>query len=84
MEITKEVKHRIFVLNDYAVVKREETFIKEGTRIVSREIVDKTYNPDSNLPSSDSKLKLICDIHFKDTIKNTWMKLDDSEKNNYR
>tara|TARA_R100001443_G_scaffold32573_1_gene46655 strand:+ start:435 stop:689 length:255 start_codon:yes stop_codon:yes gene_type:complete len=84
LEITKEVKHGIFVLNDYAVVKREVTFIKEGTKIVSREIVNKTYNPDSDLPLSESKLKLICDIHFTDTIKNTWMKLDDSEKNNYR
>ncbi len=84
MEITKELKHAIFVLNDYAVVKREVTLIKEDSRIVSRKNNDKTYNPDSDLPLSDSKLKLICDIHFTDTIKNTWMKLDDSEKNNYR
>tara|TARA_Y100000741_G_C17832860_1_gene387205 strand:+ start:121 stop:375 length:255 start_codon:yes stop_codon:yes gene_type:complete len=84
LEITKELKHAIFVLNDYAVVKREVTLIKEDSRIVSRKNNDKTYNPDSDLPLSDSKLKLICDIHFTDTIKNTWMKLDDSEKNNYR
>ena len=84
MEITKELKHAIFVLNDYVVVKREVTLIKEDSRIVSRKNNDKTYNPDSDLPLSDSKLKLICDIHFTDTIKNTWMKLDDSEKNNYR